>query len=263
MPRKSGAGLTDRALTESRRATARELLRQLEQGDALDAVGWRSLGLREPMQSWGETEDEARVRTAQMLADVAGGVLTRVADPGGFISRSSDVAARTSGSSRFHGATTVELSAAAHRFIRAELEDGLETGGALLGYERSDGMIVIGEAGGPQPDARRTPRSIEQSYDRFVTFEQFYRDRDLPSRFCGDWHTQPENGTPSNADLRGWQAFYRSEVGFYVGLIASPQRPDSGAFRWLAAPQLDAWVIRRDGGVFSRDPVDVTIVGAA
>ncbi len=120
--------------------------------------------------------------------------------------------------------------------------DGDEHGGALFG--RRDGEAVIVERiCGSSAWAERAATHFTIERDRYLAIEQ-----NLPKgwHWLGDWHTHEEHTPrPSETDFRGWTAALRSEIGVYVGVVATVWSADE---EWTQfEPRFTAWVVARDG----------------
>lgn len=109
----------------------------------------------------------------------------------------------------------VYLCVSAFEAIRREAAvwRGKETGGILLGYE-TDRSIVVMDATGPGPNARRSSLSVELDTPAI----QAATDRAAADgyQYQGSWHTHPTTGpiSPSPTDRRllrsaAWSSRYR------------------------------------------------------
>jgi integrative and conjugative element protein (TIGR02256 family) len=119
-------------------------------------------------------------------------------------------------------------------------QDGLETGGILLGHQHRDGQLSVSRAGDPGPEAirgsdafRRDPAHAQRLADA-----AWSRDRSI---WVGDWHTHPRGpASPSQLDLSTYLALLSDpELGFslFLALVVVPAGP--------ASPVLFPWVITR------------------
>jgi integrative and conjugative element protein (TIGR02256 family) len=117
--------------------------------------------------------------------------------------------------------------------------DGLETGGILLGRDES-GSITICQAGGPGPQAKRGPKR----FDRDLEHAQKLADAAWKQhgwQWLGEWHTHPSGQlAPSELDLTSYLRHIQDpELNFkhFVSVIVRI----GSAERFEAA----AWVIDR------------------
>lgn len=96
--------------------------------------------------------------------------------------------------------------------IAAHRTDGLETGGALFGFDHgATGELLVSEATGPGPDALHEPTRFERDldYTHRRALEIYERTR---AEWVGEWHTHPRGGLePSPVDLTT-----------YLGHLADP-----------------------------------------
>jgi integrative and conjugative element protein (TIGR02256 family) len=164
-----------------------------------------------------------------------------------------------------NAATSVRLSGRALAAIAANAivsADGCETGGILLGFDKSElGEMLVMEAGDSGPDAERRPNFFK----RDLAHAKRLADEALAStssRWIGEWHTHPGGAlAPSRIDLRTYRSFLRDpELGFsvFLALIVGPG--DEG---W-ANPRARAWLIEQRRFLPalllpSAEPVDLTI----
>lgn len=115
----------------------------------------------------------------------------------------------------------------------ARSADGLETGGILLGYERSEaGPPLVMHAGSPGPGADRRQDFFlrDLAHSRALAEDAWVATR---SRWIGDWHTHPTTSAfPSDADLGSYVSLLSDpDLGFssFVSLIVVPLEPTWGA----------------------------------
>lgn len=97
----------------------------------------------------------------------------------------------------------VIIAGAAWEAIRRETsaaDDGLETGGILLGHDAGD-HIRITIAGDPGPNAHREPKSFLRDLDHAQKLAASAWETDH-SQWVGEWHTHPDTEpVPSPIDL--------------------------------------------------------------
>jgi integrative and conjugative element protein (TIGR02256 family) len=143
---------------------------------------------------------------------------------------------------------------AAIRQLAQLSEDGLETGGILLGRGPSDhGLIDVIEAGDPGPRARREPTTFLRDLDhaRKLADAAWERSR---AAWIGEWHTHPEaRPEPSACDLVTYAQLLDDatlKFAVFVSIIVTP-RDSSG---WADAT-LTPWLIGR------KKRRDVIVVG--
>src|SRR5579875_2417323 len=83
--------------------------------------------------------------------------------------------------------------------------DGLETGGALFGFDAdSYGPTLITHAAGPGPNAVRKRDFFlrDRQYTQAVADAAY---ADCCARWVGEWHTHPDGPpTPSDRDLKSY-----------------------------------------------------------
>ncbi len=86
------------------------------------------------------------------------------------------------------------LTRTAEQAIRAEAARHLdkETGGLLLGYCSPDGSLVVADATGPGPRARRTRDSFHPDvvWQRSEVADRYAASGRI-NTYLGDWHTHP------------------------------------------------------------------------
>lgn len=154
---------------------------------------------------------------------------------------------------------TKEALAAIHQHVRAGGVE-LETGGILLGHERSTGLHVS-VAGGPGPRAVRTPTSFNRDLDHAeeLAEEAWQKQRAV---WLGEWHTHVHvPPVPSETDLSSYlQHLDDDDLGFdrfisiIIGPVGVPGPParldthDASVSRDLAhvrdhAPTILTWII--------------------
>lgn len=107
------------------------------------------------------------------------------------------------------------------------------------------GELEQADAGGDRPRRESVTQRIRGAV---LEMEDSWRLRECGLRWCGDWHTHPNQSEPqpSNGDRRGWEGCIRSSLGFYVGVIATAD-PDVADWEWCS-PRLRAWVAERGEG---------------
>lgn len=77
----------------------------------------------------------------------------------------------------------------------AELWSPMETGGALMGYESEDGLVVT-DLVGPGPGAARTPSSFTPDGSfQLAEIGRIYASSGRITTYIGDWHSHP-NASP-------------------------------------------------------------------
>lgn len=107
------------------------------------------------------------------------------------------------------------LAVTALETLRRESEASpeLETGGALVGYELSDGSVVCLFASGLGPRSHRSSSYVFLHGKDTEAFVQQSKDK-LPMYhvgYIGDWHTHPVGGTtPSKGDRRALETIILS-----------------------------------------------------
>jgi len=143
---------------------------------------------------------------------------------------------------------------AAIRELAQLSEDGLETGGILLGRGPSDhGLIDVIEVGDPGPRARREPTTFLRDLDHARTLADAAWEHSRAT-WIGEWHTHPKAGPePSARDLVTYaqlldDATLRFAV--FVSIIVTPRDPGG----WADAA-LTPWLIGR------KKRRDVIVVG--
>lgn len=119
----------------------------------------------------------------------------------------------------------------------AAAQEGMETGGILLGQGGGRPDFVVMVAGSPGPKAVHEPTRFVRDLDH-ATALAAQAWTELQAVWIGEWHTHPTTGlTPSDADLTSYQRHV--------------QDPDLGFDRFLSlivatgggAPTLAAWVV--------------------
>lgn len=105
---------------------------------------------------------------------------------------------------------TIYFAATALHAIRAEASvslDGAETGGILLGRADTSGLeTFVKHAGGPGPNALRTPERFDRDLEHAQRFAEYAWHLD-GSEWIGEWHTHPAGlMAPSDRDLSSYQA---------------------------------------------------------
>lgn len=133
------------------------------------------------------------------------------------------------------------LAAAAWRTIAHEIaatDDGLETGGILLGHD-NNGKVRITVAGAPGPSAVREPMRFLRDLD----FSQRLADRAWrtdQSQWLGEWHSHPTSvPVPSSVDL-GSYAKHLSDAelsfGRFISIIVGVVAQRSAVAAWVVTP---------------------------
>jgi integrative and conjugative element protein (TIGR02256 family) len=123
-------------------------------------------------------------------------------------------------------------------------EDGLETGGILLGRGPSPhGLIDVTDVGDPGAEAVRRP----DSFLRDLGHAQALADsawQDSHATWIGEWHTHPRTGgEPSGRDVATYAKLLADpdlQFAVFVSIIVTPG-PDTN---W-ADPTLTAWLVAR------------------
>lgn len=132
----------------------------------------------------------------------------------------------------------VVLAASAHAAIEAvceSAEDGLESGGILLGHQHADGHLSVTVAGDPGPRAQRSRRSFrrDHAHAQALASAAYARDRSV---WIGDWHTHPSGPErPSPTDLRSYVEVLRDEdshFAVFLSIIAVPVVPRPLLWAW-------------------------------
>jgi integrative and conjugative element protein (TIGR02256 family) len=125
-----------------------------------------------------------------------------------------------------------------------------ETGGVLLGYFSPDGSVVVAEATGPGPGARRTAGSFDPDIDwQLVEVAARYAASGRINTYLGDWHTHP-HGVPllSPTDRRTLRRIAQTKTARVPQALMAVLAPDAaGSLRvWqyqgrLRPPQRLYW----------------------
>jgi integrative and conjugative element protein (TIGR02256 family) len=123
-------------------------------------------------------------------------------------------------------------------------QDGLETGGILLGRGPSEhGLIDIVEAGDPGPNAARKADSFlrDRAHAQELADAAWTRRR---ATWVGEWHTHPQTGAqPSPRDLITYAELLSDpalDFAVFVAVIVTPGVDED----WTASA-LTAWLIER------------------
>lgn len=153
--------------------------------------------------------------------------------------------------------STVLLASNAARMIAelaAEADDGLETGGILLGTDHGlAGPIVVEHCGGPGPKAVRRSNYFRRDLEHAATVAANAAVAD-GSSWIGEWHTHgiamPE---PSSRDLRTYQILLDDPDLAFARILAVIvlAAPDGG---WQM-PVLRAWSFT--GSVLRQLPIHI------
>ncbi len=116
-------------------------------------------------------------------------------------------------------------------------QDGLETGGVLLGHQHRDGQLSVSRAGDPGPEAIRGPDSFRRdpAHAQQLADAAWSHDRSI---WVGDWHTHPRGpASPSRVDLSTYLALLSDpELGFshFLALVVVPAESTSAVlFPWV------------------------------
>lgn len=121
-------------------------------------------------------------------------------------------------------------------------EDGLETGGILLGRTTENGESIVLVAGTPGPAALREPsRFLRDLHHAQVLAGQAWESE--RAQWIGEWHTHPSgHPIPSSTDMASYVRHLRDpELGFMQFLSIIVVIPKAGA------PTLTAWRITPQG----------------
>lgn len=126
-----------------------------------------------------------------------------------------------------------------HELARVS-EDGLETGGILLGRGPSPyGLLDILDAGDPGPNAVRHADSFlrDLAHAQQLADAAWTRNR---ATWIGEWHTHPETGAdPSPRDLVTYaELLTQPGLDFTVSIIVTP-----GIDKDWTSPALTPWLI--------------------
>lgn len=122
------------------------------------------------------------------------------------------------------------------RAVAADRTDGLETGGALFGFDPGRGQVLtVTDAIGPGPGATHAPRRFERDLD--YTHQQAL---DIYERtgaeWVGEWHTHPDGGVmPSGLDMATYlQHLDDPALAFdrFAAVIVVPRGPLLRAVAW-------------------------------
>lgn len=120
-------------------------------------------------------------------------------------------------------------------------DDGLETGGILLGHQHSNGDLTVTLAGDPGPAAIRTARAFRRDPAHAQALADRAWDTD-GSIWVGDWHTHPTGpAEPSAVDLRAYLSVLSDPtVGMdrFLALIVLPSQTGPLLYPWLITPSL-------------------------
>ncbi len=121
--------------------------------------------------------------------------------------------------------------------------DGRETGGLLIGFEVSEGVLVT-EAGGPGPNAVRRGdfflRDLE--FAECLLQDAFAR---TGAVWVGDWHTHPGYGDqPSPIDTRSYKTLLADAELDFEEFLALIITSESGAF---CDARFAPWVASQEG----------------
>ncbi len=135
-------------------------------------------------------------------------------------------------------------------------QDGLETGGILLGHEVGD-VLEVTVAGSPGPAAIQRPTRFRRdlTHAQQLSDDAFKTDGSI---WLGEWHTHPEGpATPSELDHQSYaEMLADTELGFvqFLCFIVTP-----GQNAW-GMPRLWPWIVRPGGFVYAAT-VEVTSRG--
>jgi len=128
--------------------------------------------------------------------------------------------------------------------------DGSETGGILLGND-AGGSLHVSVAGGPGPNAKRSPRRFlrDLEHARALADDAYNRDGSV---WIGEWHTHPTGpAAPSGLDLVTYARHLADEtLGFqrFLSLIVLP----CSLHGWDHV-RVAAWIIEKDGDLVAAD----------
>lgn len=126
--------------------------------------------------------------------------------------------------------------------IRAETaaaQEGLETGGILLGQGdgRPDFYVMV--AGSPGPKALHEPTRFLRDLDH-ATALAAQAWADLQAVWIGEWHTHPTAGlTPSDADLTSYQRhLHDADLNFdrFLSIIVATEEGATSLAAWVVEP---------------------------
>ncbi len=125
-------------------------------------------------------------------------------------------------------------------------EDGLETGGVLMGFDPVGSRpLEIHRAAGPGPSAVREPTFFRRdlAFSVQLVDEAF---ADVGAAWVGDWHTHPRGpDAPSRLDLSTYEGFLRDpdlHLEVFCAFIVVP-----GSAGWHE-PEISPWLISLRGG---------------
>lgn len=126
---------------------------------------------------------------------------------------------------------TCWLSTDAHQTIREEAANHplAETGGVLLGYYSPVGSVVVAEATGPGPGARRTADSFhpDAAWQRAEIAARYAASGRI-NTYLGDWHTHPDGVlSPSPTDIRTLRRIARTAAARAPHPLMAILAPDS------------------------------------
>lgn len=115
-------------------------------------------------------------------------------------------------------------------------DDGLETGGALFGVERSDGTLEIRHASDAGPNAERR----RDFFARDLAYTDEHADRLFAldgSQWVGEWHTHPHADLlPSALDMTTYiHHLADEELGFqrFASIIVGSRDGGTRAMLWV------------------------------
>jgi integrative and conjugative element protein (TIGR02256 family) len=129
--------------------------------------------------------------------------------------------------------TTTAFETIAREASRSE--DGLETGGILLGHDTPD-QVLIRHAGDPGPNADRGSRHFHRDLEhaQHLATAAWNNDQSL---WLGEWHTHPGAGpTPSSVDLNSYLRHLNDpDLGFdrFVAIIVTFDDTAINAVAWV------------------------------
>ena len=125
------------------------------------------------------------------------------------------------------------------REIAAVGQDGLETGGILLGHDDGTNFRITG-AGDPGPHAVRTADRFlrDREHAQRIATDSWEADR---AQWVGEWHTHPNTApVPSVIDLTSYMNHLADgELGFtrFVSIIIGAATPgQTTAATWVITP---------------------------
>lgn len=114
-------------------------------------------------------------------------------------------------------------------------QDGLETGGILLGHDTPD-QVLIRHAGDPGPQAVRGPRHFHRDLEHAQQLARAAWNQDQ-SLWIGEWHTHPAaSAKPSELDLNSYlRHLHDPELGLdkFIAIIVILDPTAMNAVAWV------------------------------